>query len=84
MAELTFKQRRELGLTIPSMVRAARKLGKRLHPDPDIASAQILQELVAENPKAFAKPGINWEAILAFIEKLLPIILQIISIFAAI
>jgi hypothetical protein len=81
--KLSMRERRDMGLTIPAMVKAAKKLKKAgaLSSDPDIAASQILNELIAANPKAFAKPGIDWEGILAFIEKLLPIILKFISIF---
>jgi len=80
---LSFRQRQEMGLTIPAMAKLARKMKKagKLSSELDIAAAQILDALVKENPKAFGKPGINWESILAFIEKMLPIILQFLAIF---
>jgi hypothetical protein len=76
----------EMGLTFPNMLRVAKQLkaSGELSEDADVAAAQIAAALAGENPKAFAGPGIDWDAILAFIEKLLPLILQIISIFSAI
>jgi hypothetical protein len=83
---LTFAQRRELGLTIPNIARTAKRLKQagELSEDPDVAAAQIAAALAGENLQAFDDPSIDWTAILAFIEKLLPLILQIISIFSAI
>jgi hypothetical protein len=49
-----------------------------------VAAGQIAQELAVDNPKAFGDPSLDWDAILAFIEKLLPLILQLISIFGGI
>jgi hypothetical protein len=83
---LTFRQRIDMGLTVPNMLRVAREMKRNgeLSDDADVAAAQIAAALAGENPKAFADPSIDWDAILAFIEKLLPLILQIISIFSAI
>jgi hypothetical protein len=45
-------------------------------------AAEILDEIASENPTAFSDvAGVDWDSILAFIEKLLPIILQIIAMF---
>lgn len=84
--QLTWRQRRDMGLTLPNCIRVAKKLKKsgKLSDDPDVASGQIAAELAGENPKAFGDPGVDWDAILAFIEALLPLILQIISMFSAI
>jgi hypothetical protein len=83
---LTFKQRREMGLTLANCLRTAKKLKQAgvLSDDPDVASGQIAAELAGENPKAFADPSLDWDAILEFIEKLLPLIMPLIAIFGAI
>lgn len=85
--ELKLRERIRLGLTIPNMVRKAKELraaGTLDTENPDIAAAQIAAAIAADNPKAYAEPGIDWEGILAFIERLLPLILQLISIFSAV
>ena len=83
---LTIVQRRKLGLTLGNCLRSARKLRRsgELSDDPDIAAGQIAADLAGENPSAFGDPGIDFEAILAFIERLLPLIMQLISIFGGI
>jgi len=84
---LTFIQRRKMGLTFGNCLRVARQLKKdgTLSEDDDVAAAQIAAELAKENPKGFeGTTAIDWDAILAFIEKLLPLIMQIISMFAII
>lgn len=80
---LTLIQRRKMGLTIVNCARVAAKLRKAgtLSEDADVAAAQIAAELAGENPKAFQAAGADWGAILAFIEKLLPLILQLIALF---
>jgi hypothetical protein len=82
---LTLIQRRKMGLTIANCARAAAKLRKAgtLSDDADVAAAQIAAELAGENPKAFQAAGADWGAILAFIERILPIILQLIALFGA-
>lgn len=84
---LTFIQRQKMGLTFGNCLRVARQLKKAgtLSEDADVAAAQIAAELAKENPKAFeSTSAVDWDAILAFIEKLIPLIMQIISMFMAI
>lgn len=71
-------------VTLRKAVAAARALkaeGKFDGLDKREKAAAILDYLVQEDPKAFADPELDWDAILAFIEKLLPLILTIISLF---
>jgi hypothetical protein len=78
--------RRRLGVTFISVLKAAKKV--TANPDflptsrRDIAES-ILEEIIGKNlPQAReAEPGIDWDGLLAFIEKLLPIILQLLAIF---
>jgi len=81
---LTFKQRRAMGLTVKNVrtILAAKQAAGELEgrTTEDIA-AEVLADLVDQNPKAFADPAIDWDAILAFIEKLIPLILKIIALF---
>ena len=80
---LTFAQRRKMGLTLGNCLRVARRLKQdgRLSDDEDVAAGQIAAELAGENTAAFNEAGVDWDSILAFIEKLLPLILQLLAIF---
>ena len=81
---LTIKQRRGMGLTVANVRKilvekqAAGELdGKTV----EELSVEVLGQLVAENPKAFADPKIDWDALIAFLEKLIPLIMKIIALF---
>jgi hypothetical protein len=81
--EIDVEGRRDV-VTLGKCLVAAKKLkkeGKLVGSRKDKAAA-ILNELVTADPQAFADPSIDWDAILAFIEKLLPLILTIIGLFA--
>ena len=78
------EQRRRMGLNIMSLVSAARSLGKdALTGDVEHDAAIILEQFICQNKDAVAAEmsnvGINWDIILEWIEKLMPIILLIIS-----
>jgi hypothetical protein len=81
---LSWLQRRRLGITPLNMARVAKRL-KAENEDFDEWSreeiaAAVLNELMNENPTAFADvAAIDWDGLLAFIERLLPVILQIIA-----
>ena len=78
-------ERRRLGLTFGNIARVAKDLKSKgqLAEDPTIAAGQIMAQIAAENPQTYSEPGVDWDAILEFIEALLPIILQIIEMFSA-
>ena len=82
-AELGLIQRRKLGLTLANVLQTAAKLKKdgKLSDDEDVATGQIAAAMALKNPSAYAEAALDWEKILAWIEKILPIILQLISIF---
>lgn len=77
------RQMRQAGLTVLNVRRRARQMAR----DGEITSSMtreqirdtVLDDLYAAEPRAMA--GVDWDAILAFIEKLLPLILQIIAMF---
>jgi hypothetical protein len=90
VGRLTIRQRRALGLTIPSVMAAARKLAKdgkitRGMDSRDICEL-IVEQIAVDNAQAWADNAdvvaIDWDAILAFIERLIPLIQLLISIFA--
>ena len=81
---LTFRERRKLGLTIRNIRKAVAELKESGDLDrQDVAgtSAQVLEKLVKSNPQAVedAVGERDWasflDALLSFIEKLMPIIL---------
>ena len=80
----TRKQRRRLGVNFMSILKAAKKLSKNSDFAPvtrlQFAEA-ILEEITSKNLPKLAKEGIDLDALLAFIMALLPLILEIISIF---
>lgn len=82
---LTMRQRRDMGLTFGNIMRATRVVvasGAIDADDPaEVVAAAVAQQLVVENTKAFADPSLDWDAVLAFIEKLIPIIMTLIALF---
>lgn len=91
---LNVVQRRKLGLTFRNALRVARKLHKEgtlIGDDPQTAAAQVAAAMVAENPGAFktaaAESDQGWEeffnSLIALIEKMMPLILQLIEIFSS-
>ena len=71
-------QRAKLGLTIPQLTLRARKLraaGK------EVTAEALMEDWMGEHGAA-AGVGADWDSILAFIEKLLPIILKLIELFS--
>jgi hypothetical protein len=82
---LTFRQRREMGLTVINVIRVTRQLASdgtisKDTPQDEVIDA-VINQLVFENPKAAADPTIDWEAIAAFLERIMPLILTILSLF---
>lgn len=88
-------QRRKLGLTFENALRVAKKLhqeGTLVTDDAQTATAQVAAAMVAENPETFkaaaSEDGRDWEqffnALVSFLEKLMPLILQLIEIFGGI
>lgn len=82
---MTMRERRQRGLTLRNMIRVGRQLKEsgeltKGMSDDEMAEA-ILESIVAEDPKAFAEPGIDFDAILELIKKWLPIIMAIIALF---
>lgn len=83
---LTFKQRRELGVTFGNIRRVLAEMQSKGE-IPQGATAgdlavMVAHQLVVENPQAASDPTLDWDALLEFIERLIPLILQIISLFS--
>lgn len=82
--ELTWRQCRQMGLTPDGMLDAARELLADGSLDAESSEAEIMSaivlRLVDKNPTAFGdREKINWTRIMAFIEKWLPVILDLFS-----
>ncbi|MHB8902460.1 MAG: hypothetical protein ACYC6Y_27175 [Thermoguttaceae bacterium] len=86
-------ERRKLGLTFGNALRFARKLhdeGWLVGDDSQTAATQIAAAMVAENPDlyrtAVAESQRSWEEffglLISFLEKMMPLILQLIQIFS--
>lgn len=82
---LTFKQRRALGLTFRNVrvkMTEMADAGELEGLSQSEMAAEVLNRIVADNPQAFRDPAIDWDALLEFLERLIPIILQLISLFS--
>lgn len=84
--KLDRREMRRAGLTVLNIRRRAKQMAKDGEITSDMTNEQIrdivLDDLQAENSRAFEGFGaVDWDAILAFIEKLLPLILQLIALF---
>lgn len=84
---LTRQQRRDMGLTY----RNVKRVLAELQADESVCfddccveelAVLVAAELVADGPTAFQDPSLDWDAILAFIERLIPFIMTIISLFS--
>jgi hypothetical protein len=78
---LTLRQRRSMGLTLGDMLAAARDLRAAGAP---VTAEAIRDHLASQRPQAFAPQAPNWDNILAFIERLLPLILKLMDLFAVV
>ena len=83
---LTWRQRQDLGLTIPKISAVLRDLQKEGQlekgMDKSVVAAMVLDRLSAENPRAYADRDIDIETILKFIEAILPLIMALIQLFS--
>jgi hypothetical protein len=82
---MSMRERRQRGLTLRNMIRVSRQLRDsgaltKDMSDDDMAET-ILEAIVTEDPKAFSEVGIDFDAILEFIKKWLPVIMAIIALF---
>ena len=88
---LSRRQHRRMGLTRFGIFRAVRVLQASPEWDANaplsLISADVIGVLATQQSTASAweaiDPGFDWESIMAFIEKILPIILKLLAIFGA-
>lgn len=76
---LSFKQRRSMGITF----RTVRLKLKELHASGELAgkdqgtvAMDVMDSLIAENPKAFADPSLDWDVVLEWIIRIVKILLM--------
>lgn len=83
--ELTWRDRKDMGLTVRELAPVYRELKKSGEIDDESSDGEIAAALSVKmsqkNPMAF-KGNIDWDAIIAFIEKMIPLILKLISLFS--
>lgn len=75
---LTIKQRRAMGITFKNLRKEIRKMhdaGELKGKTRAEVSVEVMDRLVRANPKAFLDPAIDWDSALAWIEKLISILL---------
>lgn len=86
----TIRARRKLGITFRNIRRTMLAMkaadADALAEVPAVIAAEVLGRLIAEHPEAFRDPGIDWEnidwdAIMAFIEWVVQLVLTIIALF---
>lgn len=79
------REMRQAGLTVLNIRRRVKEMARNGELTSDMSREQIrdtvLDDLYGANPRAAGWVAINWDGLLAFIEKLLPLILQLIAIF---
>jgi len=82
---MNFFERRRYGLTISKLTPLVREVLREAKVDPcdnTALAAAVLELHIQNNPGMFDKPeAINWDTLLEFIERLLPLILKIIALF---
>lgn len=84
---LSLREARKMGLTVNGIGKAVKELkeaGAITEETSDAeVSAMVANHIFAKNSSAWGDPSaLNWDSILAFIEKMLPIILKLIDLFS--
>ena len=83
---MSIKDRRKKGVTFLAVLRAARELSDDADFDPTNKkefSEKVLEKIISKklNQAQNEEPEIDWNGLLEFIERILPLILQILAIF---
>jgi len=84
--KLSRREMRRLGVTVLNVRRRTRQMAAAGEITADMPADRIrdiiIDDLMGDEPHAFQQLGApDWDAIIAFIEKLLPLILKIIAMF---
>jgi hypothetical protein len=82
---LTFKQRRDMGLTIGGVAKAVKELKAEGLIEKGMSksevSAMVMERLAEQNPRAYENDGMDWDQILDFIERLMSLIMKLMDLF---
>ena len=79
---LTFKQRRALGITFRNIRKEFSEMseaGELEGKTQSVVAREIMERLVRSNPTAFADPTINFDAVMAWVEWFLSILLYLLA-----
>ncbi len=81
----TLRERRAMGLTLRNVRKTLaemQKAGELEDKDSATIAVEVLDRLIGDNPAAFQNAAIDWDRILEFLERLIPLILKIIALFS--
>lgn len=82
---MNWRKRRQAGVTVRNLVKAGKELkaagALEGLSDSEVAAA-LLSKVTRGNEEVLADPSFDWDSILSFIEKLLPLILKLIDLFS--
>lgn len=81
---MTWRERRAAGITIRGVLKTARQLhaaGALDGLEADDAAIVVMDGMLADKPQWSRDPKFDFDSLLAWIEKIMPIILQLIAIF---
>lgn len=80
---MTWMQRRALGVTVSSVMEAAKRINEDIGQEQwsQMSDSEIAALIMVGLNIDLQAAEVDWEAILAFIEALLPIILRLIELF---
>jgi len=85
---MSLRERRELGLTVGNVRRIVRDLHKAgeidSQTDPATVSLMVTDRLMTENATTYSQlsPQFDWDSFLAFVEKIVELVMRIISLFS--
>ena len=81
---MRWKQRRKLGFTVRNLIKATKELKAAGELDglgQSEISAAVLTKMIEGNTELLSDASFDWESILSFIERIMPLILKLIAIF---
>ena len=82
---LGIRKRREAGVTVANIRKIVKELkdeGKLEGESNAAIATMVLEEILSENPDLSSDPSLDWDGLIEFIERLLPLILKVIDLFS--
>lgn len=78
--KLTWRERRKLGVTFSNVRRHMKEMEAEGYNVEELSQSEvgliILDRLAGENPELFREPGLDWDALLDFLERLFELIMR--------